>query len=81
MTISQASGRQIVSSGGFIGPVTCDGVAHAFQSTAIPPAGSAPFHGGSAIASGNLIVDYIDASGNFIEAGASVGPQTISIKG
>jgi hypothetical protein len=82
VTITQASGQVIVSAFGFISsPVICDGTARTFQATVTPPAGSAPYHGGPAVAFGDVLVDYIDASGAFIETGGSAGPQTITIQG
>jgi hypothetical protein len=82
VTISQASGRQIVQAGsGFFSLTSCDGTTFTFQVFATPPAGSAPFHGGPASAIGSLGVDYIDASGNFQEDSFFTNPLVISLQG
>jgi hypothetical protein len=81
MTISQASGRQIVQAFNQFAPPTCDGTAYTFQVFFTPPAGSAPFHGGRAIAIGGISIFYTDASGNNNFVSAGVSNQTISIKG
>ena len=78
--VTQASGRVIVSAGGG-SPITCDGTAQTLQVFATPSVGSAPFHGGSAIATGGAIVEYLDALGNFQEEGFSTNPQVIKISG
>jgi hypothetical protein len=81
VTVSQASGRQIIKadSGSFSLGTTCDGTPHTFQVFATPPPGSAPFHGGSAIATGTIFVSWTDASGNFHEDAPSSSPETITI--
>lgn len=81
VTVTQASGRQIVKASGGFNFATCDGTTYTFQTFATPPAGSAPFHGGSAIATGEIIVDWIDALGNFQECFCGTGTQNIRIRG
>ncbi len=84
VTISQASGRQIVQAEGSFDsfPLTpCDGTAHTLQVEATPQAGSAPFHGGPALATAGFDVVYIDASGNQFVLSASTPLQVIRIKG
>jgi hypothetical protein len=82
VTISQASGRQIVQAdSGFFSLTSCDGTVFTFQVFATPPAGSAPFHGGPAIATGTLSFDWIDALGNDHEEQLFTDPQAISIQG
>jgi hypothetical protein len=78
--ISQASGREIVQGSGVFSPI-CDGKAHTFQVFVTPPAGSAPFHGGPAIASAHFFVGFVNASGTFGSVVAGTGPQTIRIRG
>ena len=79
--ISQASAQVIVQAGGGFSLTTCDGTLQTFQVFATPPAGSAPFHGGPAIATGSLFISWFDALGNFHEDQLSSGPQAISIQG
>ncbi len=79
--ITQASGRQIVQGFGNFNLTTCDGTAQSFQVavTLFPP--SAPFHGGPATATGALIVNFLDAFGNSVQAQVFTGPQVIRITG
>jgi hypothetical protein len=79
--VSQASGRQIVKAEGVFFPLNCDGTAHTFQAFLTPPAGSAPFHGGSAIATISLSAIWQDTSGNFFDDTVNTGPLTIKISG
>lgn len=81
VVISQASGREIIQAGGGFSLTTCDGMVHTFQAFATPQAGSAPFHGGPAIATGSLFISWFDALGNFHEDQLPSGPQAISIQG
>jgi hypothetical protein len=80
VTVSQASGRVIVSAGGG-SSITCDGTAQTFQVLATPPVGTAPFHGGPASATGSAGVEWEDALGNFHEDSFFTNPQVISIQG
>jgi len=79
--ITQASGRQIVQGFGNFNLTTCDGTAQTFQVavTLFPP--SAPFHGGPATATGELIVNFLDALGNSVQAQVFTSPQVIRIRG
>jgi len=79
--ITQAAGRQIVQGFGNFNLTTCDGTAQSFQVavTLFPP--SAPFHGGPATATGALIVNFLDAFGNSVQAQVFTGPQVIRITG
>lgn len=80
--IAQASGRQIVQAGtGFIALTTCDGTTQTAQLFATPPAGSAPFHGGPATATGTFEASWIDALGNLHEDFLSTSPEAIRIGG
>jgi hypothetical protein len=82
VTISQASGRQIVQASGGFFSLTCDGTAQTLQLFLTPPAGSAPFHGGPATASGGFGVFWFDPStGTNGAVDAGVNNQIISIKG
>lgn len=80
--ITQASGREIVQGvGGASLTMLCDGKVSPFQLFVTPSSGSAPFHGGSAIATGTLSVIWIDASGFFHADQISSGPEVIKITG
>lgn len=82
VAITQASGREIVQGvGGASLALNCDGTVSPFQLFVTPSSGSAPFHGGSAIATGTLSVIWIDASGFFHEDQVSSGPVVIKITG
>jgi hypothetical protein len=70
----------IVSAGGG-SSITCDGTAQTFQVFATPSVGSAPFHGGSAIATGSAFVEYFDALGQVQEESFNTNPQVIKISG
>jgi hypothetical protein len=81
VSITQASGRQINQGFGGSSLTTCDGTVQTFQVGVTPQAGSPPFHGGSATATGALVVNFLDSSGNSIQEQAFTGPQVIHIKG
>ena len=80
VAITQASGRQIIQGFGGFNLTTCDGTAQTFQVGVTPPAGSPPFHGGPATATGALFVNFLDASGNPVQEQAFIGPQVIRIR-
>jgi hypothetical protein len=88
VTIQQVShGVVIFGGGGFNYPdfTNCDGTAHTIQidvSVPSPTPFSPPFHGGPAVANGNINVQYYDpSSGQFQNVGESSGDQAIQIKG
>jgi hypothetical protein len=79
VSITQASGRQIIQGFGNFTLMTCDGTAQTFQVAVAPQVGSPPFHGGPATAIGTLFVPYLDAFGNPVQEQAITSPQVIRI--
>ena len=78
VAITQASGRQFAQGFGSSNLTTCDGTAQTLQ-VAVTPFGPPPFHGGSAIAIGNVSVCYLDAFGNQLCTSGGTSPQVIRI--
>lgn len=81
INISQASGREIVQGYGWgdASTMICDGTVYPFQVFVTPSAGSAPFHGGPALATATLIVEWIDVNGGYHQDQMTTGPQAITI--
>jgi hypothetical protein len=71
VTVTQAAG-QTLHSGQSVTNIACDGTAHTYQVSIV----GGPFHGGSAIVSGDLQFEPADYSG-IVDAPA--GPQTIML--
>jgi hypothetical protein len=79
--ITQVSGHLVTQGFGSFNLTTCDGTAQTFQVLVAPNAGLPSFHGGPASATGELFVNYLDASGNSVQEQTVTSPQVIRIKG
>ena len=63
-------------------PLTCDGTPHSVVINVFPAPGSPAFHGGKAVVQLNAYIDMLDPFGFFFDRSeATLGPQTLSIRG
>jgi hypothetical protein len=75
LAIDQPAGHEVAHAFGSV-TATCDGSPHTYTITAI--AFNAPFHPGTAIATGSVFANGVDASFNFVQESASA-TQTVTI--